>query len=144
MKLEEIFELWEKDSVVDKTNLGDESLKISELHFKYYKIFIDEKIRLKKYEADMKVLRLDKYDFYVNGHNDDTIKKGWIQPAIGRILRNDVQMYLDADPDIIRLNLKIGIQDEKISLLESIIRTVSNRNFVIKNSIEYEKFKMGA
>lgn len=144
MKLEEIFELWEKDSVIDRTDLGNESLEISKLHFKYYKIFVYEKIRLKKYESDMKVLRLDKYDFYVNGHNDETLKKGWVQPAIGRILKNDVQMYLDADPDIIRLNLKIGIQDEKISLLESIIRTIFDRKFVIKNTIEYEKFKMGA
>ena len=39
MVLEEIYELWHKDSIIDKTELGDESLKIPQLHHKYFKIY---------------------------------------------------------------------------------------------------------
>ena len=36
MNLEQIQEMWEKDSKIDPDNLHDESLKIPQLHSKYY------------------------------------------------------------------------------------------------------------
>ena len=39
MKLEEIQESWSSDSQIDDTQLDNESLKIPELHHKYYRIF---------------------------------------------------------------------------------------------------------
>ena len=40
MNLEQIQEMWEKDSHIDPDNLHDESLKIPQLHSKYYTQFI--------------------------------------------------------------------------------------------------------
>ena len=39
---------------------------------------------------------------------------------------------------------KIAYQKEKINYLESIIKTVVNRNFLIKNIIDWRKFTSGA
>ena len=39
MKLEEIQESWSSDSKIDDTELDNESLKIPELHHKYFRIF---------------------------------------------------------------------------------------------------------
>ena len=39
---------------------------------------------------------------------------------------------------------KIEYQKEKINYLESIIKTVVNRNFLIKNIIDWRKFTSGA
>ena len=36
LSLDEIQEMWQRDSVIDPDNLHDESLKISQLHSKYY------------------------------------------------------------------------------------------------------------
>ena len=36
MNLEQIQEMWQKDAVIDPDNLHDESLKIPQLHSKYY------------------------------------------------------------------------------------------------------------
>ena len=36
MNLDEIQEMWERDAVIDPDNLHDESLKIPQLHAKYY------------------------------------------------------------------------------------------------------------
>lgn len=143
MKLDDIQKEWDVDSVIDRTELGFEALKISELHNKYFKIYTNERLILKKYEADLKVLKLDKYEFYIHGPSDESRKKGWKQPACGRILKPDVNSYLEADPDIISLSLKIGIQNEKIDLLDSIIRSLNARGFNIKTALEYEKFKLG-
>ena len=39
MNLEKIQEMWQKDSVIDPDNLHDESLKIPQLHCKYYTLY---------------------------------------------------------------------------------------------------------
>ncbi len=143
MKLERIFEEWDADSNFDKTELGDEALKVAKLHHKYFRILTAERITKRQLEADFKVLRMEKYEFYTQGPSKETMDRGWVMPAIGKIIKSDVQNYLDADRDIIELSLKIGIQNEKIDLLESIIKTILNRGYNIKAAIEWEKFKMG-
>lgn len=143
MKLERIFEEWDADSNFDKTELGDEALKVAKLHHKYFRILTAERITKRQLEADLKVLRMEKYEFYTQGPSKETMDRGWVMPAIGKIIKSDVQNYLDADKDMIELSLKIGIQNEKIDLLESIIKTILNRGYNIKAAIEWEKFKMG-
>ena len=143
MKLEEIFEQWKIDSNIDKTELGDEALKIPKLHHKYYQILINERLFLKSHESEMKRLKLDKYEFFSQGPNEETKAKSWKLPAKGLILKADIPMYMDADEEIIKLSLKIGIQQEKIELLESIIKTLMNRSYSIKAAIDWQKFING-
>lgn len=144
MTVDEILENWQKDANIDKTELGEEALNIPKLHHKYYQIFVKEKMILRKQEADMKQLKLDKYEFLTQGPNEETKDKGWKLPPKGMILKGDIPMYIDADQDIVNLSLKIGYQQEKIELLDSIIKSIMNRNFVIKNAIDWQKFTMGA
>jgi len=143
VKIEDIFALWETDSKIDRTELSDESLKIPQLHHKYYKIFTNERLLLRKLEADAKILKLEKYEFYTQGHTKETQDKGWELPSRGMILKADLPMYMESDKEIIELNLKIGYQLEKIELLENIIKTISNRGFQIKNAIDWNKFIQG-
>lgn len=143
MKIEDIFTQWEQDTQVDRTELGDEALKIPKLHHKYFQMLVKEKMILRQYEADLKQLKLDKYEFYTQGPNEETKDKGWRLPAKGMILKNDLPMYMDADQDIINQSLKIGLQQEKIELLDSIIKSIMNRNFIIKNAIDWQRFTMG-
>jgi hypothetical protein len=143
MKLDSIYALWAEDSKIDRLDLGEESLKISSLHQKYSQIYTNEKIRLREYEAALKVLKLEKYEFYTQGPTNETQEKGWELPAIGKIIRSDVQQYIEADKEIIELTLKIGIQNEKVSLLDSIIKNLFNRGFQIKNAIDWMKYTSG-
>ena len=99
---------------------------------------------MRKLEADMKQLKLDKHEFYTQGHTKETQDKGWTLPPKGLILKADLPMYMDADKEIVSLNLRIGYQLEKIDLLESIIKMVMNRNFQIKSAIDWSKFEQGA
>lgn len=143
MKLEQIFEQWKEDSEIDKTALDDESLKIPKLHHRYYQIYISEKLLLRSYESDMKRLKLEKYEFYSQGPSEETKEKGWVMPSKGLILKSDIPMYLEADPDIIKLSLKIGLQQEKIELLESIIKNVSTRGYNIKTAVDFLRWTSG-
>ena len=143
MKLEAIYEEWKKDSDIDKTELGDESLKIPKLHHKYFQVYTSEKLLLKKYEAEMRQLKLAKYEFYTMGPNEETPKE-WRLPPRGMVLKADIPMYMESDQDIIDLSLRIGMQQEKVELLESIIKSLTNRGFQIKAAIDWFKFTMGA
>ena len=143
MKIESIHSLWREDSKIDRMDLGEESLKISSLHQKYIEIYTFEKDRLRKYEAALKILKLEKYEFFTQGPTHETQEKGWELPAIGKVIRSDVQQYIDADKDVIELTLKIGIQNEKISLLDSIMKNLANRGFQIKNAIDWLKYASG-
>jgi hypothetical protein len=143
LKLEDIFEHWKEDSHIDKTELGDESLKIAKLHHKYYQLLVAERLLLRSQENELKKLKLEKYEFFSQGPNEETQLKGWKLPAKGLILKSDIPMYIEADDDIIKISLKIGIQQEKIELLESIIKTIINRGFHIKSAIDFLKFTNG-
>ena len=144
MKLDDIYAEWDKDSTIDPTELGDESIKIPALHNKYFKLYTSEKLLLRKFEAEMKELKLEKYEFYTQGPSKESQDKGWDFPAKGIILKGDIPMYLDGDKDIISLSLKIGLQQEKIDILESIIKSLTNRGYQIKNAIDWNRFTMGA
>lgn len=143
MKLETIFAEWDKDSNIDMTEIGEETLKISKLHHKYFQILSHERMQYKKLEAELKQLKLEKYEFYTQGPTKETLDKGWKLPPVGKILRTDVNSYLEADPDIVSISLRIGLQLEKIELLESIIKTIINRGYNLKLVLDWEKFKMG-
>ena len=143
MKLDAIFELWEADSKIDRTELGEESLKIAQLHHKYFKIFSNERLTLKKLTVDYKRLKLQKYEFYTMGPTEESQALGWELPAQGKILRADATQYVEADKDIVDISLKIGLQEEKLELLESIIKGLNSRGFNIKTALDYLKFTSG-
>jgi hypothetical protein len=143
MTLEELHTEWEIDSQIDRTELGIEALKIAQLHSKYYKVYSTSRLQLRKLEADFKILKLEKYEFYTMGPTEETHEKGWKLPARGAILKAEVNNYIDADPDIIKASLKIGLFQEKIQFLEDIIKSLVNRGFNIKAAVEWEKFKVG-
>ena len=142
MNIDEILSLWEVDSKIDTADLDIEAIKIAKLHHKYYEIYIKEKILLRKNEAEYKKLKLEKFEFYTQGPNEET-PKNWKLPPRGMVIKSDVPNYMEADKELIELSLKIGYQQEKVELLDSIIKTFQYRGYNIKAAIDYRKFTMG-
>lgn len=143
MRIDEIQALWEADANIDRMELGNEAIKIPKLHSKYYKIYIDERLALRKAQADYKVLLKDKQVYYMGGMDKAELdERGWEQNPI-RVLKADLPTYIDADQDIIKQALKIGYQQEKVDFLESIIKTLRERGFNIKSAIEWARFQVG-
>lgn len=147
MKLEDIQELWTSDCVLDDLQLDVESTRIPELHNKYFKIFSDEKLRLVKYESKMKELSKLKWLYYTGKLDKDSLDKlEWEPFELDIKSRNklDIDRFLNSDKDIIEMQEKMEYQKEKINYLESIIKTIINRNFLIKSIIDWRKFTSGA
>ena len=143
MDIETLYAEWDKDGSIDPTNLTRATTDIPKLHNKYYKLYVTEALKLRKKRAEYKVLAKLKLEWFDGKLDDETLKeRGW-QPFRLKILKSEMHHHLEADPEIIKLTLMIGLQEEIVSYLESIVKQIANRNFLIKNIIDYEKFKMG-
>jgi hypothetical protein len=143
MKFDDIMNMWEQDAKMDNTELGEESLKIPLLHHKYYKILVEEGLYFKKYELEYKTLYKQKFEYYMGTMDRDTLAILQWEPNPLKILKQDLPTYIEADPDLQQIQAKIDIQKQKMSFLESVIKTISNRGFLIKNVIDWERFKVG-
>lgn len=143
MKTKEIFDLWDVDCKIDITDLALESLKIPQLHNKYYKIYMNEKAILRNLLKEHAALKHNKEEFYTLGPTEETKALGWQLPPRGKIIKTEVKSYLEVDKDLVQSALKIGMQEEKISLIKSIMETISNRSFQISSAIKFLGFQNG-
>jgi hypothetical protein len=82
-------------------------------------------------------------EYFSGSMDEEELKtRGW-KPNPLKILRNDLDKYIQSDKEIINLSLKIAYHEERANYLESIVRQISNRNFIIKNMIDWAKFQAG-
>lgn len=143
MKLEDIRAAIEKDIAIDKTELGDESANIPQLHNKYLNMFHDERLMLQKLTANYKMLRKTKWEWMTGKLSQEQLEQlGW-EPFQTRIMRQDLQLYMDADPQLNETESRIALQQEKVDYLESVLKGISQRHWVIRNAIEWRKFTQG-
>jgi hypothetical protein len=140
MELSEIRKLVAEDSLIDDAELDVESIKIPQLHNKYLNIFHDEKLMLLRTEAEYKSMRRVRWEYYSGKMSKDELDEyGW-EPFELKILKPDLCIYLDSDELLVKLNNKVAYQKEKIDYLESVIKSLNNRNWIIRNAIEWRKF----
>ena len=143
MKFEEIQKLWSSDCNIDETELSQESVKIPQLHNKYLIIFHDERLRLRTMKFDHSKLLKVKREYF-SGRMDETELEAYDwEPFQYKLLKADVQEYIDADDDMIESKKKISLQEEKVDYLESIVKGLSTRGYLIKNAIDWKKFTEG-
>jgi hypothetical protein len=141
--MDEISEMWAKDAPIDETNLVGESKKIPLLHSKYYNMYYKEVLRVKKLKHEYKELEHLKREYYDGSMDEETLSElGW-KPFQLKVLRGDMDKYIQADKDVIALSLKIDFHSANANYLEDIIKTIHSRNFVIKNMIDILKFQAG-
>jgi len=134
---------WSKDCIVDKSDLGSQSLKTAQLHAKYYSYLNVFRKELSALNAKRKRFLLLKTDYYSNQISHEELKKFKWRPNSRKILKTDLPMWLDADEDMIYLNLQINMVSDIVTFLEDIIKVINNRSFMIKNAIDYTKFMNG-
>jgi hypothetical protein len=143
MNLDNLKELITKDSIVDSTELGIESLKIPQLHSKYLTILADVKLLLAKQQNDLAILKLRKWKIYTGKVSKEELDEWKEEPSELTLLKSDVEQFVEADPKIIELKLKITVNEVKLRMVEEFIKSLNNRNFMIKSAIDWQKMMNG-
>ena len=144
MTLDEVKEAWREDCKLDLTQLDEESARSMRLHSKYFDIYCEERLILKKINLAHKQVQLEKYEFYTQGASKEQNDKGWKNPSKGLIvLKSEVGRYLEADPELAKHSFKIECQQVKLDFLKSIIDNINRRGLQIKNANEFIRWTNG-
>lgn len=142
--LNEIQDMWAEDCKVDELNLGQESTKIPELHAKYLNMLSTFKLQLRKNESNLLSLRRIKWKYYRGELTQQELNEfGWDQYLGNAPLNNQMNEFLDTDPDVIKVTDKVEYIRTCLNQLDFIMRSLNSRSFDIKNAIEWTKFTNG-
>ena len=141
MNLDEIQALWDEDSKLDQDELHIESTKIPSLHAKYYKIYNNLTLLKKVEEIKLKQTKKEKWLYYKGKAPSSVYKE---MPFDFKLTtKEEINMFIESDDDIMKLQYRIDYIEQTLLYLDSVLRMINNRNFQIKNAIDWEKFKNG-
>jgi len=141
MDLEQLQLEADKDLKINDTELDLESLKTPQLHNKYMKHYTKFKLLLTRTEDELKTIKRDKWEYYT-GKADPSVYQA--KPFDLKIMRTDIDKYLEADVDIQKLSQKVAYLITVVDFLDRTLRVIVNRTYTIKNAIEWRRFTSGA
>ena len=140
---------WQEDSQVDfqfkskqyTEDLAQLSLGIPYQHNKYLNYYNDFSTEKSALEFQYRIKVRDKREYY-QGEADPEVYK---EKPFGQSIKTSEKMrvYLEADEDLINIEMKIEFINKALFYLDNVLKMVSNRSFQIKNAIEWEKFING-
>ncbi len=139
--LETIQKMWETDSKIDIDNLHTDSLNIPVLHGKYHELYNNILLLRKKAEQQRKNIRHERYEYF-SGKADPEV---YIENPFPKKIRDKdtMQKYMDADSKLSGVSLKIEYYSVMLEYLDSILKQITQRNYQIKNAIDFMKFNSG-
>ena len=147
MTLDELKEEWKKDCEIDDIELDKSSLELPRLHAKYSELLTDAVIRHKNLQLRYSTALKDKWLWFNGKMDEDRIKELGCSddPFDGlKIMKNDMQIFFNADKDLQTLNAQTEYQQIQIDFLKRCMENITWRHQTIKNTIEWRKFMAGS
>ena len=133
---------WSKDSTMSN-DFHKESMKIPQLHSKYLNHLYDEKKQLTRMSKAFAKMRRIRFEYYTGTIEPEILNKFEWEPFLRKILKTEVQMYLDSDDVLSTMEVEIQDQKDKIHFIEEVLKQIAQRNFQIKEAISWQKFVSG-
>jgi len=140
MNIDELYNEIERDLKIDDTELDLESIRTPQLHNKYLKMYTTYSLQYKKLQDDYKVMYRFKWEYYGGKSPPEVYAE---KPFELKILKADIGIYLDSDSELQQLSQKMAYAKQITDYLERILREINNRNWTIRNTIEWKKFLHG-
>ena len=140
MNIDELYSEVERDIKIDDTELDLESIRTPQLHNKYLKIFTKHSLQYKKLQDDYKVLYREKWEYYTGKASPEVYAE---KPFELKVLKADIGIYMEADKDLQQIGQRMAYTKQIVEYLERILKEINNRNWNIRNTIEWKKFLHG-
>lgn len=142
--IDELMEMWNNDSTIDDTEPSRELAKIPNLHAKYLRILSQHNLIVRKLQNDYNTLKSVKWSYYSGDLNnpEDLAKYGY-EPWSKKVLRQDIQIYLDSDTDLNKILLKKIVHQEIVDFCTSVLKELGNRTWQLKTIVDWERFVGG-
>lgn len=129
-KFEDYMNEADGDFEIEKDKLSSTISKLPMMHSKWMRYYYEENMILIKKEKELSEMYIKKYEFYKTGYNLEV-------PA------NKMDYFINGDKEYSGALLKLNAHKKMVDYLESTVNRCQNQNFIIKNLIEWEKFKAG-
>ena len=133
--------MWKKDSVIDTDLYCEDSTKIPQLHMRYMEFHNTFSLMKKERELEMRRLIREKWLYYKGKAPSKVYKE--VPFDLKLTTKEEISMFIESDEDICKLQYKIDYIEQMLTFLDGVLRQIGNRNFQIKNAIDWEKFKNG-
>jgi len=140
MRFDELQLMVDDDLKIDDTELDLESIRTPQLHNKYLKFYTQFSLQLKKVRDEKKSLYRIKWEYYTGKAAPEVYLEN---PFDLKILKVDVGIYIDADSEYQEIGQKEEYIKQMVEYTERILKEINNRNWNIRNTIEWKKFLHG-
>lgn len=141
-KLDELLNMWAKDSVIDRTEPGKELINIPQLHSKYLNILSRHRLLAKEAEFKYNKMKKVKWEYYTGKLDDEQLEQyGW-QP-FPFVLKSEITTYFESDEDLNKLIAQKMLHEEIVDVCQSILKELNSRTFQLRDFITWEKFIQG-
>lgn len=141
-KLDELLNMWAKDSVIDRTEPGKELINIPQLHSKYLNILSRNRLLTKEAEFKYNKMKKVKWEYYTGKLDNDQLEKyGW--EPFPFVLKSEITTYFESDEDLNKLIAQKIIHEEIVEVCQSILKELNSRTFQLRDFISWERFIQG-
>ena len=141
MNLDELKKEAYKDlPITNQEHLDQEAYKNQEIKAKWLDYKSRFELLLTKNKGDYQKLYREKWEYY-GGKSDAKVYVA--KPFDLRVLKTDLQMYINSDEEILALQGKISYYESIIKYIDGIIKSIDNRGWDIRNATEWKKFEAG-
>ena len=123
MNLEQIQEMWKKDSVIDNDLYCEESTKIPQLHMRYMELYTTFGLMKKEREIEMKRLIKEKWLYYKGKAPSSVYKE--MPFDLKLTTKEEINMFIEGDDDVRKLQYKIEYVDQCLNYLDGVEKKVS-------------------
>ncbi len=141
MTLEELQKEAREDlAILDQEKLDQESYKNQNIKPKWleYRTRYDQLLIMRR--SDHQRLWREKWEYY-GGKADAKVYAA--KPFDIKVLKTDLQMYIQSDDDILELQSKISYYESIVKYIDGVIRSIDNRGWDIRNAQDWKKFEAG-
>ena len=116
--------------ILDQERLDQESFKNQKIKPKWleYRSHYDQLLIMSKWE-------------YYGGKAEAKVYVA--KPFDLKVLKTDLQMYINSDDEILELQGKISYYESIIRFIDGIIKSIDNRGWDIRNATDWKKFEAG-
>lgn len=134
MTFQELQEQIKKDIEINPENISQMSLYQAKIYSKYLDHYMAELKKLKdiKIKKDIKTSEVY-HDLKMNGYQGYSVTKS----------KNEIEVYINLNPEIQKLNESYNNQEIRVKFLEATLENIKSISFSIKNFIDLSKIKLG-
>lgn len=144
MNLEQLMEQWRADCSIDDDHLGESSTETPNLHSKYIDQLVSFKLKLAKTKGDYNILRKNKFRYYRGELSRQELEDlGWIQWQGVKPLKNEMEEFLEGDTELVQMHQKVEYLNTIVMFLESVMGAIKQRDWQIRNAIQWKEFLVG-